>query len=208
MKRGLKKLCQYLALGLVMPWALAERAARRLLGHDVWLNTHGEFLSLIPGKTGWFLRNAYWHLTLRRCPLDCCFLFGTVFTHSEAEVGKRVYIGARCLIGVATIGDDTMLADHVCVLSGKHQHGASESGVAFQGQPQEFTRVTIGKNCWLGTNTVVMADIGENCVIGAGSVVAKPIPANCVAVGNPARAIRATPLVGTSGSGEAGVQHI
>jgi len=191
MKRRLKKLCQFLALGLVMPWALGERIARSLLGRDVWFSSHSEFLSLIPGKIGWFLRNAYLHLTLRQCPLSCCFLFGTLFTHSEAEVGKRVYIGARCLIGLATIGDDTMLADHVCVLSGKHQHGTADPGVSFQDQPQKFTRVSIGKNCWLGTNTVVMADIGNNCVIGAGSVITKPVADNSVAAGNPAKVIRA-----------------
>jgi acetyltransferase-like isoleucine patch superfamily enzyme len=132
--------------------------------------------------------------------MDCCFLFGTLFTNSGAEVGKRVYVGAHCIIGLATIGDDTMLADHVYVLSGKHQHQTSEPGVAFQNQPQRFSRVTIGRNCWLGTNTVVMADIGDNCVIGAGSVVTKSIPDNCVAVGNPARVIRATlPQESTAG---------
>jgi acetyltransferase-like isoleucine patch superfamily enzyme len=175
---------------LVIPWALAELAARRLLNRDVFLQSHSQALSLIPGKIGQFLRNAYWHLTLARCPLDCCFSFGSLFTHSDVRVGERVYLGAYCMVGYCTIGDDTMLADHVYVLSGKHQHGTSDPAVRFQDQPQTFTRVQIGHNCWLGTNTVVMADIGDNCIIGAGSVVTKPVPDHSVAVGNPARAIR------------------
>lgn len=191
MKRTLKTIIYLLAFGLVLPWAAAERAARRFLGRDVWFNFHSEFLSLLPGKIGWFLRNAYWHLTLRRCPLNCCFLFGSLFTHSEAEMGERVYTGAHCIIGLATIGDDTMLADRVYVLSGGRQHGIADPDIPFQDQPQVFTRVHIGQNCWLGTNTIVMADIGRNCVIGAGSVVTKPIPDNSVAAGNPARVIRA-----------------
>lgn len=190
MKRTLKKILYFVALCLVMPWALAERIARRLLGRDVWFGSHSEVLSLIPGKTGWFLRNTYLHLTLRHCPLSCCLMFGSLFTHSEAEIGDRVYIGSNCIIGIATIGDDTMLADHVYVLSGKHQHGTSDPTKTFQDQSQVFTRVRIGRNCWLGTNVVVMADIGDGCIIGAGSVVNKPVPDNCVAVGNPAKVIR------------------
>jgi hypothetical protein len=31
--------------------------------------------------------------------------FGTYFIHSEAELGNAVYMGTRCLIGIATIGD-------------------------------------------------------------------------------------------------------
>jgi acetyltransferase-like isoleucine patch superfamily enzyme len=50
--------------------------------------------------------------------------------------------------------------------------------------------VAVGRDCWIGSHTVVMADIGEGCVIGGGSVVTKPIPAWSVAVGNPAKVIR------------------
>jgi acetyltransferase-like isoleucine patch superfamily enzyme len=192
LKRSLKNVVYFVALCLVLPFALSERLARRLLGRDVWFSCHNEFLSLIPGKIGWFLRNAYLHLTLRHCPLSCCFLFGTLFTHSEAEVGDRVYMGAHCIIGMATVGDETMLADRVHVLSGGHQHGTAGGTASFQDQPQHFTRVRIGRNCWVGTNVVIMADVGDNCVIGAGSVVTKPIPDNSVAVGNPARIIRST----------------
>jgi acetyltransferase-like isoleucine patch superfamily enzyme len=85
-----------------------------------------------------------------------------------------------------------MLADHVYILSGGHQHSTVDPTLPFQDQPQTFTRVHIGRNTWIGTNTVVMADIGDNCVIGAGSVVTRPVPSNTVAVGNPARVIRST----------------
>jgi acetyltransferase-like isoleucine patch superfamily enzyme len=188
--RVFKALVYAVAIALVFPGALCEWIARRLAGRDVFFDFQSEFVSLIPGKTGRYIRNAYWHLTLRNCPLNGCFLTGTLFSHSEASVGQRVYIGTRCIIGMADIGDDTMLADHVSILSGGHQHGTSGGGGSFQSQQQKFTRVTIGQNCWLGANVVVMADIGDNCVIGAGSVVTKPVPANSVAVGNPARVIR------------------
>jgi virginiamycin A acetyltransferase len=194
LKRSVKALVYAVAIALVSPWAACELVARRLAGRDVWFEFHGQFLGLLPGKCGQFLRNAYYYLTLQKCPLNCCFAFGTHFSHSETEVGERVYIGTRCVIGVATIGDDTMLADHVQILSGKHQHSTVDPDVPFQNQPRTFSRVTIGKNCWLGGGAVVMADIGENSVIGAGSVVVKSIPANSVAVGIPARVVRTNAL--------------
>jgi len=58
---------------------------------------------------------------------------------------------------------------------------------------REFAKaITIGDNCWLAANVVVIGGvkIGSGCVIGAGSVVAKDIPDNCLAVGNPCRVIR------------------
>lgn len=50
-------------------------------------------------------------------------------------------------------------------------------------------KVTIGDNCFIGMNTVILkgAEIGDNVIIGAGSVVAgKKYPSNCVIAGNPA----------------------
>ena len=191
-KRYLKAICYAVSLLFVLPLATAELFARRLMRRDVWFESHGQALSLVPGKIGSFIRNAYWHLTLQTCPLHCSFSFGTEFTHSQSEVGQRVYTGSHCVIGLCNIGDDTMLADHVHILSGKCQHGTSDPTVRFQDQPQVFTRIQVGRNCWLGTNTVVMADIGDDCVIGAGSVVTRPVSDNSVAVGNPARIIRTT----------------
>lgn len=52
--------------------------------------------------------------------------------------------------------------------------------------------VRIGRNCWIGANTVILPGItiGDNVVIGAGSVVTKDIPSNVVAVGNPCKILR------------------
>ncbi|MCH5396488.1 DapH/DapD/GlmU-related protein [Limosilactobacillus fermentum] len=38
--------------------------------------------------------------------------------------------------------------------------------------------VKIGRNCWIGSNVVILKDsiIGNNCVIGAGCVVSGNIP--------------------------------
>jgi galactoside O-acetyltransferase len=52
--------------------------------------------------------------------------------------------------------------------------------------------VHIGRNVWVGANSVIMpgVTIGDNTVIGGGSVVTSDIPANVVALGIPCRVIR------------------
>jgi virginiamycin A acetyltransferase len=175
---------------IVAPLGLIECAARSVVGRDVWFRAHAELLSLVPGKVGRYIRNAYYWITLKVCPMDCCFLFGSSFTHSDVVVGHRVYVGAYSMIGYATIGDDTIFGDHVHVLSGKHQHSFRDLDRSIQDQPQSFTRVLVGFNCWIGTNSVVMENIGNNCVVGAASVVTHPIGDNVIAVGNPARVVQ------------------
>ena len=185
-----KKLITWLAIGCVAPLGLSEILARSIWKRDVWFTAHGDLLSLIPGKIGRYLRNAYYWMTLEKCPLDCCFTFGMSFTHSEASVGHHVYIGTHSKVGMVSIGDDTLLGDHVHILSGKRQHSFEDPERLIREQPQMFCRINIGSNSWLGTNCVAMADIGKNCVIGAGSVVTESVPDQFIAAGNPARILR------------------
>ena len=53
-------------------------------------------------------------------------------------------------------------------------------------------RVTIGKNVWIGSGSIILpgVSIGDNSIIGAGSVVNKDIPENSIAVGNPCKVIK------------------
>lgn len=192
LKRALKSAVSFAACTITAPLALPELLLRRLRGRDVLFEGQSQWMALLPGKTGMFLRAAYYHWTLRSCPLDVAIQFGAVFAHSEVRLGHRVYIGVRCSLGQAEIGDDCMLADHVQVLSGRHQHGTSGGSVSFQQQERRFETVTIGPNCWLGAGCIVMAHVGAGSVIGAGSVVTRPIPPGSVAVGSPARVIRTT----------------
>ncbi len=64
-------------------------------------------------------------------------------------------------------------------------------------------RVTLKKNCKIGTHSVVMpgVTVGENSIIGAFSFVNKDIPANVIAYGIPARVVKTIDLDnGTSDS--------
>lgn len=56
---------------------------------------------------------------------------------------------------------------------------------------EKGTKISIGKNVWLGSNCVILpkVNIGEYSIIGAGSVVTKNIPKYSIAAGNPAKVI-------------------
>jgi|SRR5579859_4469633 len=190
--RGVKTAVRACCTILVLPLLLTELTARKLAKRDVFFASHSEYLSLFAGKIGSYTRVAYYRHALEACDSDCYIGFGTVFAHSQASVGRGVYIGLNCNLGMVRIGDNTMLADGVVVLSGRHQHSFKTADVPFQHQETQFSNVNIGANSWIGAASVVMADIGRQCVIGAGSIVTKSVADHCVAAGNPARVLRST----------------
>ncbi len=145
-----------------------------------------------PGLPGDYVRTAFYRMTLLNCAVDSRVSFGTFFAHREASVGLGTYIGSYCVLGRARIGANTLIASHVQILSGRHQHARDEAGKIVNEGWGKYVEVSIGDNCWIGAGAIVMADVGAGTTVGAGAVVTKPIPANSVAVGNPARVIRRT----------------
>jgi acetyltransferase-like isoleucine patch superfamily enzyme len=88
------------------------------------------------------------------------------------------------------IGEDVLTADRVFISD--HSHCFSDTTIPIMKQsPVSKGRVHIGSGTWIGENVAVLScSIGKNCVIGANAVVVSDIPDYCVAVGAPARVIR------------------
>lgn len=90
-----------------------------------------------------------------------CLAYGGLGTviHHEAVIGNNVYIGSCVTIG---------------------------------GTNKQSIFPTIGDNCLISTGVRIIGpiSIGKNCVIGANAVVVDNIPDNCCAVGIPARVIK------------------
>lgn len=99
---------------------------------------------------------------------------GTLTIGSHAGIGEGNIIVCHDLI---QIGDGTILAPHVFIYDHDHKydHGSGVSTKEYKTSP-----VIIGKNCWIGANTVILRGtiIGDNCVIGAGSVIKGEIKPN------------------------------
>lgn len=79
-----------------------------------------------------------------------------------------------------TIGDNTIIGENVKIYDHNHRFNLKEKNIKDQG----FTEspVTIGENCWIGSNAVILkgVSIGNNCVIGSGVVVRESIPDNMI----------------------------
>jgi acetyltransferase-like isoleucine patch superfamily enzyme len=179
-----KRCVQAIFLCLALPPALLAGFGRAKFGFEFF----AQALALVPGIVGDYLRVAFYRLTLTGCPLDWRIQFGSYFAHPQVTVGRHVYIGSYCVLGMVDIGDRTHIATAVQVLSGAHQHARDNTGM-IDLKHGTLARVTIGADCWLGAGAIVMASIGERSTIGAGSVVVREIPAGSVAVGAPARVV-------------------
>ncbi len=127
----------------------------------------------------------------------------SAYIHNQAAVtgnviiGKNVYIGPGCALrgdwGKIIVSDGCNVQENctvhmfpgvtVLLKEGAHiGHGAIIHGA------------TIGRNCLVGMNAVIMdeADIGDECIVGALSLIrqGEKIPARSVIAGNPAKIIK------------------
>ena len=78
-----------------------------------------------------------------------------------------------------SIGSGTVFGPSVLVYDHDHDYHFPLREDRFVSAP-----VSIGKDCWVGANTVILrgSTIGDNCVIGAGCIIKGNIPANTVVV--------------------------
>ena len=186
MKGAVKKLIQFAFLVLMFPSSLLAGFGR----FGAMFSLCAQACAYIPGLIGDYARAAFYHLTLEACPMGSRICFGTFFSTPAARLDQRVYIGAYCIIGNASIGARAQIASSVHILSGRHHHPRDAEGNILGAEHVAKARIAIGSDCWIGECAVVMADVGAGSTIGAGAVVTKPIPPKVVAVGNPAKVIK------------------
>jgi virginiamycin A acetyltransferase len=170
---------------------------------ETWFSASSELLSLVPGLPGVILRRGFFLITIESCALDISIGFGTILAHRNVKIGRSVYIGMKCTLGMVAIENHVTIGSNVDVLSGRYQHAFDNPSQPIQEQKRAFRQITLGQNSWIGNSSVILDDVGQNCVIGAGSVVVKSIPAGSVAVGNPAivkRQVAAQSQAGVSGA--------
>lgn len=109
--------------------------------------------------------------------------------NAELKIGDNVFMNNFCSVNCLKsieIGENTIFGEGVKVYD--HNHAYSHGNGELKVNRKEFTygSVKIGKNCWLGSNTVVLkgVSIGDNSIIGAGCIIHKDVPENTILINN------------------------
>ena len=121
---------------------------------------------------------------------------GTII--SNYEKNGQVYIGDGTSIGWYNnfycqggldIGRNVLFASYVCILTSNHKYSNAHIPIIEQGS--SYAAVSIGDNCWIGYNVVILSgvSIGKHTVVGAGSIVTHDLPDHAVCAGNPCRVL-------------------
>lgn len=114
------------------------------------------------------------------------------------KIGAHTSFFSDCIIsGVVSIGGGCLFAKNVAVLSGTHQiYGDGtirENDAVYEKNPNHkpYAPVTIGEDCWLGMNSVILpgVNLGRGVVVGANAVVTKDVPEYSIVGGVPATII-------------------
>lgn len=125
-----------------------------------------------------------------------CTIYGKPFVHQRARIQipwnlilhDRACLGDRTnayTLGVIEIFEYATVGQEAYLCTGTH---------AFNKQSMNLitTKITIGKNVFIGARAFIMPGItiADNAIIGAGSLVTRNVESNAIMAGNPAKHIK------------------
>lgn len=99
------------------------------------------------------------------------------------EIGDFVFLNNYCSLNSLekiTIGEYCIFGENVRIYD--HNHKFSDLSKPIMEQGYSTGPITIGKNCWIGSNVTILkgVTIGDNAVIGAGCLIYKDILENTI----------------------------
>jgi len=190
LKRLAKEMIYKVSVILVSPILLLYWSLNFFCNTDSLFSAFSQFLGLLPGKTGIYLRSAFYRYAMNKCSKDAAISFLVLFAQQDTEIEQGVYIGPNCNIGSCKIGKNTLIGSSVHVMSGKKQHIFDDAHLSIKDQGGVLEKISIGEDCWIGNGALILANIGDKCVIGSGSVVVNSVPPYSIVAGNPAKIIK------------------
>ena len=110
-----------------------------------------------------------------------------LFGDSKLEFGDNCFVGVDAIVNASapvSVGDNVALAG-----AGVQVWTHSTWPEVVEGFGFKFAPVTIGKDTYIGTGTIILpgVKIGKGVVVGAGAVVTKDLPDGVLAMGVPAK---------------------
>lgn len=190
LKQNTKALTKLLFLLIVLPLYLLFILIATSTRSESSFKSFSQALSLVPGLFGVYMRAAFYKLACPNTSDDISVGFLTILSHRDTTIERGVYIGPQCNIGKCTIGENTLLGSGVHILSGSKQHNFEDPSTPIQEQGGSYEKIRIGKDCWLGNQSLVMDSVGDKSIVASGSVVTKEIEGAIIVAGNPAKKIR------------------
>ena len=114
---------------------------------------------------------------------------GLILFGNNIGINRNTHIGAANG-GKIIVGNNAMIAQNVVIRASGH--GFKSLKLTMDSQDYEKGTITIGDDCWIGANSVVLKNvkIGNKSIVAAGSVVTKDIPDFSVYGGVPATLIK------------------
>ncbi|UFH30871.1 acyltransferase [Chryseobacterium sp. C-71] len=111
-----------------------------------------------------------------------------VYPKAKLTIGKRVFFNNFCSVNCLEnieIGDDTLFGEGVKLYDHNHLI-IKDTNINVSKDQFSTAPIIIGKNCWLGSNVVVLkgVTIGNNCIVGANCIIHKSIPDNTIVKNN------------------------
>lgn len=104
-----------------------------------------------------------------------------VENNAKIEIGDNCFFNNDCSLNARNqikIGNNTIMGENVKIYDHNHVFKDKNKKIVEQGFKSE--KVSIGNNCWIGSNTVILkgVTIGDNVIIGAGCVISDNIKDN------------------------------
>jgi virginiamycin A acetyltransferase len=185
--KAVARAAAHLAVAPMLPTFACRRA---LAGRDRALEGSIQWLSLIPGLTGQYVRRAFLSRALDACHETVVVEWGTTISRAGTRLDEHVYVGPGCRLGLVHVERDVLIAAGVHIPSGPSTHQIDDLSRPIREQGRNEQLVRIGAGAWIGEAAVVMADVGADAVVGAGAVVTRAVPARAIVAGVPAKVIR------------------
>lgn len=185
-----KRVARSAALVAVAPMLATLPLRAALFGRDRAFQASCEWLAVIPGFVGQYLRRAFVSVAAAGCGPEVVFGAGTKLASASARFDANAYIGPDCNLGWVHLERDSMLAAGVHIPSGPRTHGIERLDVPMRDQPGAHVCVRVGEGAWIGNGAIVLADVGRHAVVAAGAVVTDAVPDYAIVAGVPARLVR------------------
>lgn len=142
------------------------------------------------GRYGLFIRRFFYKKTLSSCGDNLVIGKNSYIGYRDTVIGNCVSIEEDCVISLCEIGDFSIIAHRVSIMSGGNHHDIDDLTRNFIDSNLPLKKVKIGSNVWIGVHSVVLNDISHGTVVGANSVITKCFEPNVVIAGVPAKLIR------------------